>query len=81
MDRQANRTKAYRFIMERISRVTGKMLPPQSQVSLSDLDALARGIADPSHQLISVLRTLPGRVVTPLEIDEYLVTPFADSAH
>lgn len=79
LDRQASRTRAYRFIIERISRATGKTLPPHSQVPLSDLDALATGLADPSHQLVAVLRALPRNVVTPEEIDEHLVTPFADS--
>ncbi len=80
VDRQASRAKAYGFVIERISRVTRKMLPPPSQIPLSDLDALARGLADPSHQLVTVLRTLPGSVVTPEEIDEHLVAPFVSRA-
>ncbi len=78
MDRQASRVRAYRFILERTSRATSEMLPTGSQILLSDLDALSRGLADPSEQLVAVLRSLPRNIATPDEIDEYLAIPFAD---
>ncbi len=78
MDRQASRVRAYHFILERTGRATTAMLPRESQILLSDLDALGQGLADPSEQLVAVLRNLPRNVVTPREIDEYFVTPFVD---
>jgi hypothetical protein len=78
MDRRANRIRAYRFIVELARGAVPDMLPTDSQILLSDLDALGRGLADPTEQLIAVLRSLPRSVLAPGEIDEYLVRPFVD---
>ena len=80
--RRESRKRAYRYIMEQVKKLRwdlnynlGKTTADVNYVSLSDLEGLKEGIADPSHELVVTLEKLLSHVASEAEIDNYLVTP------
>ena len=52
------------------------VLDDSRYVSLNDLEALKKGLADPPQELVALLMKLFSYVASEAEIDNYLVKPF-----
>jgi len=72
------RKEAYRYILERLSKLPIDFHNADRSLSipLSELRLLKEGISDPSAALVASLKQLLKGMVTEAEIDAYLVTPF-----
>jgi len=76
--RRDKRKQAYQFhdSDHRLGYNTAKSLDVTSVISLAEMDELKKGYADPSEELVIVLKTLLNHVASECKIEEYLVTPF-----
>ena len=77
------RKKAYEFIYQKAEELEtkesyriDKYIEETDIVNLDDLDKLKRGIADPSNELVSILKRILRPVAGDIEIEGYLVKPF-----
>ncbi len=80
------RKQAYEFIRQKAkgfeakgSYKIEKYIEETDIVYLEDLDKLRRGIADPSNELVSILKNLFRSVASEIETEENLVKPFETS--
>ena len=77
------RQQAFEFIYHKAeeletkeSRSIYKYIEETDIVNLDDLDKLKRGIADPSIELVSILKKILRPVASDIEIEGSLVKPF-----
>ena len=77
------RKQAYEFIYQKAEELEtkesyriDKYIEETDIVNLDDLDKLKRGIADPSNELVSILKRILRPVASDIEIEGYLVKPF-----
>ena len=72
------RRNAYRYILERLSRLPAEPGDAASAVwiPLDDLRRLKDGLAGPTPGLIAALSSLIGHEIDPEEFNAHLVTPF-----
>jgi len=81
--KKEKRKQAYQFIRDKLhesghklSYNTAKAIDVSSVISLAEMDNLKRGYADPSEELVAVLKKLLPHAADEDEIEEYLVKPF-----
>ncbi len=74
------RKEAYRYIQERLSKLSVSSYDTEQNLSfpLDELMRLKEGVADPSVVLVAALKQLFKGTVTEAEIDAYLVKPFRE---
>jgi hypothetical protein len=74
------RKKAYRYICESLKQIHGRQCMPKedSIIPLGELLELKEGLADPSPQLIALLRGNFGTSVSQSELEANLVAPFSE---
>jgi hypothetical protein len=77
------RKQAYEFIYQKAEELETKgsygideYVEKTDIVYLEDLDKLKRGIADPSNELVSILKKILRPVASDIEIEGHLVKPF-----
>ena len=77
------RKQAYEFIYQKVEELETKgsygideSMEKTDIVYLEDLDKLKKGIADPSYELVSILKKLLRPVASNIEIEGHLVKPF-----
>ncbi len=75
------RKEAYHYICQRLSRLVALSSTANdgAVISLDELRLLKEGIADPSPEMVALVKRLVGSIVGDAEIDAYLVTPFRDA--
>ena len=78
MSKSHLRKLAYGYIVDRLSNSSVSIDDSHqySNVSLHELMLLKEGLADPSVQLVALLKQLLRGSVTEVEIDAHLVAPF-----
>jgi len=72
------RKEVYKYIIEMLRKFPdiSNNVALGTSVTLDDLIMLKEGVTDPSPALVEALKLLLKGVVTELEIDKHLVTPF-----
>jgi len=81
-DRREIRKAAYQYIWQKL----GQLQPSSGAandgfvISLDELSSLKDGTADPSPEMVALVRSLLGHAVGDAEIEANLVTPFRDVA-
>jgi len=72
------RREAYRYILEKLTSLPVRAGNPNESpsITLSELMLLKEGLADPSAELVTLLKQLLRGYVTEAEIDAHLVAPF-----
>ncbi len=75
------RKEAYHYICQRLSKLLALSSAANdgSVISLDELRLLKEGIADPSPEMVALIKRLFGSIVSEAEIDAHLVTPFRDA--
>ena len=83
VSRNARRKQAYQFILEKIKKLeaefsykTNKSGEGSDILPLAELDKLKRGVADPSTELVTLLKKLLRPVAFEVEIENKLLKPF-----
>ena len=74
------RKEAYCYICQRLSKLLtlSNAANDGSVISLEELRLLKEGMADPSPEMVALVKRLVGSIVGDAEIDAHLVTPFRD---
>ena len=79
------RRKAYEYILNQTKKLNLELLHKSdktianiSYIPLSDIKKVKEGIADPSEELVEVLKKLFRHIATEAEIEDHLVKPFSD---
>ncbi len=80
LNRSDIRKEAYHYICERLSKLLALSSAENdgSTISLDELRLLKEGRADPSPEMVTLIKRLFGSIVGEAEIDAHLVTPFQD---
>ncbi len=75
------RKEAYHYICQRVSRLLAlsSTANDDAVISLDELMLLKEGIADPSPEMVALVKRLVGSVGGDAEIDAHLVTPFRNT--
>ena len=76
--RSALRLEAYKYILERLSKlgIAYGDIDSLPNISLDEIKLIKEGTADPSLALVASLKCLMRGIVDEREIDHYLVNPF-----
>ena len=79
------RRKAYGYILNQAKKLNLELIYKLdetianiSYIPLSDIEKVKEGIADPSEELVEVLKKLFRHIASEAEIEDYLVKPFSD---
>jgi len=79
------RRKAYEYILNQTKKLNLELLHKSdktianiSYIPLSDIEKVKEGIADPSEELVEVLKKLFRHIASEAEIEDHLVKPFSD---
>ena len=79
------RRKAYEYILNQTKKLnlgllhrSDKTIANISYIPLSDIEKVKEGIADPSEELVEVLKKLFRHIASEVEIEDHLVKPFSD---
>jgi len=79
------RSKAYGYILNQTKKLNleliyklDKTIANISYIPLSDIEKVKEGIADPSEELVEVLKILFRHIASEAEIEDHLVKPFSD---
>lgn len=79
------RRKAYEYILNQTKKLnlellykSDKTIANISYIPLSDIEKVKEGIADPSEELVEVLKKLFHHIASEAEIEDHLVKPFSD---
>jgi len=79
------RRKAYGYILNQTKKLNleliyklDKTIANISYIPLSDIEKVKEGIADPSEELVEVLKKLFRHIASEAEIEDHLVKPFSD---
>ena len=79
------RRKAYEYILNQTKKLnlellykSDKTIANISYIPLSDIEKVKEGIADPSEELVEVLKKLFHLIASEAEIEDHLVKPFSD---
>ena len=82
---RAKRRKAYEYILNQSKKLDLELLHKEdktianiSYIPLSDIENVKEGIADPSEELVEVLKKLFCHIASEAEIEDHLVKPFLD---
>ena len=80
MSRSALRRDAYKYILERLSKLRIGLCDEDSlsNITLDEIRLLKEGMADPSAALVASLKRLLKGIVSEVEIETYLVKPFEE---
>ena len=77
------RKKAYQYIYKKLhesgqkpGKNTAVLSDANVAISLAEIDNLREGIADPSEELVTALKTLLHHTTSESEIEKHLVKPF-----
>ncbi len=75
------RKEAYYYICQRLSKILALSSAANdgSVISREELRLLKEGMADPSPEMVALVKRLFGSIVSEAEIDAHLVTPFRDA--
>ena len=78
------RRKAYEYILNQTKKLnlefshkSDKTIANISYIPLSDIEKVKEGIADPSEELVEVLKKLFRHIASEAEIEDHLVKPFS----
>ena len=79
------RRKAYEYILNQTKKLNlellhklDKTIANISYIPLSDIEKVKEGIADPSEELVEMLKKLFHHIASEAEIEDHLVKPFSD---
>ena len=79
------RRKAYEYILNQTKKLnleplhkSDKTIANISYIPLSDIEKVKEGIADPSEELVEMLKKLFHHIASEAEIEGHLVKPFSD---
>ncbi len=79
------RRKAYEYILNQTKKLNLELLHKSdktianiSYIPLSDIEKVKEGIADPSEELVEMLKKLFHQIASEAEIEDHLVKPFSD---
>ncbi len=74
------RKEAYYYICQRLSKLLALSSAANdgSVISLEELRLLKEGMADPSPEMVALVKRLAGSLISDAEIDAHLVIPFRD---